>query len=138
MPKKTAINPLDWDRAVQLFGEEAIRGAARSPQTLSNWKTRGVPADVVVPMLLDMVRQRKGHVAEEPRYETPPPGVDPDAWPAIRELLPRLSLIYTAQQIEAHARRWGWVTGTIETFSDMVRADVERLRKGRRKVAPRG
>jgi len=51
--RKTHSNPLDYDAAVSWFGEEAIRAQASRPQTLSMWKTRGVPADVVLPMVLE-------------------------------------------------------------------------------------
>lgn len=52
MPRKTRISPLDYARAVDLFGEEVLRTAAGSPQTLSNWRARGVPADVALPLVL--------------------------------------------------------------------------------------
>lgn len=67
-----------------------------------------------------------------------PLGVDPDAWPAIREILPLLSLIYEAQQLDEHAKRWGWIHGNMVTFADTVRADVERLRKAKRRQSRAG
>lgn len=76
--------------------------------------------------------------SEDLIYKTPPAGVDPDAWLEIRALLPRLSLIYEAQELLAHAKRWGWIAGNIETFSDMVKVDVEEHRKAKRKARDAG
>jgi len=70
--------------------------------------------------------------------ERSPEDVHPDAWPAIRALLPRLSLIYEAKELLAHAQRWGWIAGNIETFSDIVKDDVEAHRKAKRKARDAG
>jgi transcriptional regulator with XRE-family HTH domain len=72
-------------------------------------------------------------VMESPSYDVPPTDVNPDAWPAIRAILPRLSLIYEAQAILTHAKQWELIKGTVETFSDMLRHDVEALRKAKEK-----
>lgn len=139
MPKKTAVNPLEFQSAVAMFGEPAIKALARTPQTFSTWKARNaVPADVVLPLILELWKQRGGMVREQLRYESPPPGVDPQAWPAIRALLPRLSRIYESQDLMRHSKRWGWITGNIETFSDIVKDDVDKLREEKRKARDAG
>lgn len=75
---------------------------------------------------------------ENARYSTPPPGVTPEAWSAIQELLPQLSDIHEAQEIPQHAERWGWIRGNMLTFGDLVRADVEAHRIQKRKIRRAG
>jgi len=129
------------------MGSEALkpgdvaRIAGVTPKTVYDWKKDLGPSNPA--LYMERLERWSGArysigVGEQPLPETPPPGVDPDAWPAIRELLPRLSDIYTAKELEQHAERWGWITGNIKTFSDIVRADVEAMKRERKKAARAG
>jgi hypothetical protein len=49
----TYANPVPYRVAVQILGsEEALRNSAGRPSRISNWKKRGVPAGIVLPILL--------------------------------------------------------------------------------------
>ena len=55
LPKKstTYANPIPYQDAVQILGsEEALRKSAGRLSRISNWKKRGVPAGIVLPVLL--------------------------------------------------------------------------------------
>lgn len=75
MPKKTHVQRLDFEEAKAMFGEEILRSEARSPQSLSNWKALGVPADVILPLLMQkvglspgpkgVVRDEKAHYKDD-------------------------------------------------------------------------
>ena len=72
MPKKTRVSPLNWDAAIAMFGKDAIRQEAQSPQTLSNWRNRGVPADVALPLLLAKYGGRALESAPGPVHDISP------------------------------------------------------------------
>ena len=58
---------MPYEEAVRIFGsEDELKKVARRPSRLSNWKHRGVPAGIVLPVLLERFRS-----IEERKHETP-------------------------------------------------------------------
>jgi hypothetical protein len=133
MPKKTHLHPTDYALAVREFGEPAIAGLARRPTTLSTWKRRGVPADVILPLVIAkyglhrLTEYPSKLVASEggQLIAPPPEGLTPEVWNQIKPLLIPLRDILKSMDIDGHEERWDLIVGNIHTFAELVRRDID-------------
>jgi hypothetical protein len=78
----TYASPVPYKDAVQIIGsEDELRRSAGRPSRISNWKKRGVPAGIVLPVLLLRflaVEQREGKSSAQAAVAPflPEPGSD--------------------------------------------------------------
>ena len=85
MARTRRVYRTPWDAAARFVTEEALVTLAAADSTRSDWRTKGVPADVFLPLLLDRLAA--------PRPVPGPPPVSPKERKVGTELAWRVILL---------------------------------------------